>query len=489
MLDENDEAMMVEERRKRDVEFWDRARRINVDAYFELGGRKVADEDAKRRAGEQAGASADRNAEHLWIQTTKTLPPTGNRVAAQILGFKLRFYSSEVRGVGDILPANLLYLAALLIKIGFISLCDLYPHLWPWDDDMEGVHEKKKEELREKEKKSRPGGTANALMMAGALPDDMPPAPGLMSRRDAPTAKADSSQNGTDGTAAADAPKLPEPLDQKVQLLEHLLTIGALPESLYILGRYPWLPEMFPEQLFTRFHRILLRSISKVAAESQPRSVLLGECPPRRMADADQTGVPKGSVRLSELIVKRPLRWPFPDKHDVGDGNSYRFYFDEWIDNIPVCQTVDDVFTLCGTLLNVSGVNIGRSPELLTSLARIGARSLAEDQSKQNRDRWQDLLKRLLVPALSLTPTNSACVEAVWVLLEQYPHYSAFQHLRRMVRGLDISDGSYGSGLQPYQTRDLEYDEAFVAHKHIRDGTDSGKNDVRFSRCGVQGGA
>ena len=72
----------------------------------------------------------------------------------------------------DVLPANLIYLTALLIKIGFISLRDLYPHLWPLDEDMPAVREAKRKELEEKERQSRPGGATNALLMAGSLSGD-----------------------------------------------------------------------------------------------------------------------------------------------------------------------------------------------------------------------------------------------------------------------------------------------------------------------------
>jgi len=417
--DVEDEEALAEQRRQRDAEFWDTARRIHMDAFFQLGGREVAEDETLRAAEAELESSSHDDADRQWIVTTKTLPPPGNRVAAQILGFKLRLYSAPFRGREDVLPANLLYLAALLIKIGFISLNDLYPHLWPADEGMATLRQKRKAELGEKEKKSRTGGAANALMMAGALPDDMPSLSGA-SRRDAAMAKTDASQSKTSLGASQKAPEVPEPLEQKVQLLEQLLGVGAIPESLYILGQFPWIPEMYPTTIIPRIHRIILHSISKLAKESQPTPTL-SDCISRKIADTDQSGVSKGSVKQSEPPRPRSLRWPWPDRADHGDGIVYRFYFEEWADNIPVCQNVDDLFTLCGTFMNVSGVNIGKEPELLLALTRIGAQSLGQDPSKHNRDRWQDLLKRLLVPALSLVETNPSCVDAVWALLKRYP--------------------------------------------------------------------
>ena len=418
---EEDEAKNSRLKQERDVAFWDRAREIHLAAYFELGGRRVTDrhlqqsQDVNGHGSE--GALAD--AEQAWIRETKTLPALGNRVAAQLLGFKLRFYNSDLRDEADVLPANLLYLAALLIKIGFLSLTDLYPHLSPADGDMERVREAEGAKLLEAEREAR-GGQMNALLMAGVLPqgDDDNPMASSTTRRELPK-KSDTEQKKA-AADEADKKKLPEPLEQKVALLTQLLTIGAIPESLFILGRFPWIPEVFPDVL-DRIHRILHVSLEKVYNDSRPSSVDSAELPTKNIPDVDQAGMPKGSVRLSRLPGKKVWRWPFPDKYDTNENQNYRYYWDEWADNVPVCQTVDDVFTLCGTFLNLSGVNIGKDESLLTKLAGIGAKSLAVDKSDANRARWQDLVRRLLLPALSHTKANAAAVSAVWELVKQYP--------------------------------------------------------------------
>ena len=413
---DEDEELSKQQRVVRDTAFWQRARKVGLDAFFELGGRQSVDTESKTRLFDGRDGNAELDADRQWIEGTGTFPPSGNRVAAQLLGFKLRFYASLARDNDDVLPANLIYLTALLIKIGFISLRDLYTHLWPLDEDMEEVREKKMKEIQEKEKLNRSGGGANALMTAGALPDDTLPNQG---RTRETAAKVDPATKPAD---KEDKDKLDEPGDQKVLLLINLLTIGALPEALFILGRFPWLPEAYPE-LFELIHRILNYMIKDIynmvgPLSSPPPSP---ECSNKHLPDYDQNGVPKGQVRLAQLPSRKQLRWPFPDKHDTNENLSYRFYWDEWADNVPVCQTVDDVFTLCGTLLNYSGVNIGRDPFLLSRLARIGAKSLAEDHSHLNLNRWQDLLKRLLVPALSLTKSNTSVVNEVYDMLRFYP--------------------------------------------------------------------
>ncbi|KAK0757298.1 hypothetical protein N5P37_010017 [Trichoderma harzianum] len=418
---EEDEETNAQLRLARDTEFWARAREVHLAAFFELGGRgtsNLASYRPKLTNGNASESAAD--IEQQWMEQTMTLPPPGNKVAAQLLGFKLLFYNSELRDKTDVLPANLLYLAALLIKVGFISLTDLYPHLSPPDENMERVREEQTKLIEEEEKASR-GGPMNALLMAGVLPqgDDDNPIQSNAPRRE-PLKKAEPEQKQSAADATEDKKNLPEPLEQKVRLLIQLLTIGAIPESLFILGKFPWIPEVFPEVL-SRIHRVLHVSMEKVFNDSRPKPFGGADCPTKEIFSADQTGVAKGSVRLVRLPVKKIWRWPFPDKWDTSESQNYRFYWDEWADNIPVCQTVDDIFTLCNTFLNISGVNIGKDDTLLSKLASIGAKSLTEDTSESNYARWHDLLRRLLVPALSHTKANVSVVNAVWELLRRYP--------------------------------------------------------------------
>ena len=126
-------------REQRDRKFWQRVgelgERSGIQAYFELGARRITannrqpDHTTPVEGAKLSKQQAARKWADEWVAETKTLPPPSNDVAAQLLGFKLRFYASDARDPSDFLPDNLVHLAALLIKIGFISILDLYPHL------------------------------------------------------------------------------------------------------------------------------------------------------------------------------------------------------------------------------------------------------------------------------------------------------------------------------------------------------------------------
>ena len=434
-----EKAELALARDERDKQFWRRAKDIGMAAFFELVGRKLEESVSEKlrmieeyKAAYKTGGALETvpqtEIDRRWVEATGTLPPKGNYMAAQILGFKLRFYSSSARSPGDALPVNLLYLAALLIKIGFISLVDLYPHLWPADEAMENVRVEKMKEKAEREKTNRPGGGAlNALASAGALPDDMPSIPtGRMRESDRLREAEDSRKTPSapdvvvDTAAEVDVEDgLPEPADQKVQLLKSLLCIGALPEALYILGRFPWLPDAFTE-LPEYIHRILHHSLSKIYEPLRPLQDHSALREPQRSLDPDQTSTIRGTLKYVDSPPRKTLRWAQLDKEDTNEGIDYRFYWDDWADMVPVCQSVDDVFVLCQTLLNYTGVKIGQDPLLLMKLTRIGKSSLTTDTSEMNKNRWFDLLKRLIVPSLSITKSNPGVVNEVYELLKCY---------------------------------------------------------------------
>lgn len=416
---DEERAEIMKSNEQRDREFWDRVRQIGIRAFFEIGRKPVSEEERKQALPEASGFSGEEDATRKWIEETGTLPGKGNRVAAQLLGFKLRFYSSKARDKSDTLPDNLIYLAALLIKVGFISLRDLYAHLWRPDDSMDVLKDEKMKEKADREKAARPGGGMNALLMAGALPDDTMPMPRM---RDVDTRSATPAKDqDTEKSAAAKAEEeLPEPSDQKVLLLKSLLVIGAVPESLYILSKFPWLIDTYPE-LPEFIHRLLHHCLSKVYSSFPPVSSVDETHSQSHIPNHDQSGMAKGQVRLGQRAPRRVLRWALLDKEDTNDGTDYRFYWDDWADNVPVCQSVDDVFALCASLLNVSGHKIGQDSTLLVKLARIGKDSLANDDSPENKARWRDLCKRLLVPSISLTKANPGVVNEIFELISFFP--------------------------------------------------------------------
>ena len=405
-LTDEDRQRLDTLKEERDIEFWNRVREVGIQAFFELGDRRVV--------GSEDGENSAPNADVEWIRATKTLPPQGNRMAAQLLGFKLQYYASDIREDAPF-PENLIWLAALLIHIGFISLRDLYPHLHPDDDGMETYKQKLAKEKEERDMKKRPGGGVNALMLAGALTDDTMPVPRRLEPELRPSPKPESAATPK---PEDQEPALPEAENQKVMLLKSLLLVGAIPDALFMLGRFPWLVDLCPD-LTKYIHRIADHCISAVYEPLRPlpdRNSLRQERP----VAVEQAGLPKGQLGVRMPEIRRIKKWGRLDSFDSTKDADFKFYWEDWTDSVPTCRTVDDVFALCSSFVNISGVRIGEDLELVTKLARIGRHSLDEDGSQANQDRWIDLCKRLLVPSLSFAENNPALVNEVWELLGSF---------------------------------------------------------------------
>ncbi|KAF2999211.1 THO complex subunit 2 [Curvularia kusanoi] len=425
---EEERLEQVHFREQRDRKFWDRVGQLEasrkgkgIEAFFELGARRITtnnrprDEKIHAEGAVLSDQQAARKWADDWMSQTGTLPPSGNDTAAQLLGFKLQFYASDARDASDFLPDNLIHLAALLIKVGFISLLDLYPHLYPPEEEM-SAHQRRLMQAK-KEKEEKESGRENALTMS-VLTDDSVPAPPAVGRlRETEKLSRAESERGASPKPndTPDAkPALPEPADQKYQLLKSLLCIGAIPEAFFILGLHPWMLDVYPD-LLELVSRLAHHSLSKVYEEA-------------RLISPEQIPVvSKGTgARPSDFVPRRTLRWPKPDQKDAGDGVDYRFYWEDWADNVPVCQNVDDVIKLCTSLLGLVGPDCGQDTVLLTKIARIARKDFADDPSDSNRQRWIKFSTTFLCPALSFTGQNPGVVNEVWDLLKQFDTATRF---------------------------------------------------------------
>ncbi|KAF2484568.1 transcription factor/nuclear export subunit protein 2-domain-containing protein [Neohortaea acidophila] len=430
----------------RDLLFWDRVKDVGIDAFFELGMRSITNlEDVLPFLNTEVSPeydargkeiNADRrkriNENRKFMAETGTLPPPGNSDAAQLLGFKLRFYASSARNAQDTLPENLVFLAALLIKIGFISLRDLYPHLHPADEGMADEKKRLEKEKAEKEARERPGAAANALAMAGALTDDTLPTAAARALR---SEKEKSGGNTPRPDKKEDEAKeeLPPPANQKIQLLKALLLIGAIPEALYILGRFPWLVDV-DHTLPPYLHRIANRMLSKVSEMAKPLNAFQ-DTQAAKDELASLVSAADGTLLAQPRPDRKLTRWLGLDTVESSDGMTYRHYYPDWDDNIPRCQTVEDVVLLCNTFLGYLGVKIGQDAKLLTTLVRIAKYSLSGDFSEQNQALWLDLMRRLLVPALSLSKHNAGLTQEVYELLKLFPTTTRYNIYAEWYRG------------------------------------------------------
>ncbi|KAJ7667690.1 transcription factor/nuclear export subunit protein 2-domain-containing protein [Mycena polygramma] len=329
------------------------------------------------------------------------------RVMAQVVGFKFAYYQSA--DVTELTPKNLYMTAAILIREGFITLEELYPHLSPSDDDMDQVN---KDYLADVQTRIS-GAKISALALAAPLTQEGGSLPG----------PAKSKALASDLKKAAEPKKVP---NQKVGLLTALLAVGALKPAFAIMSKFPWLVNAHPE-IADLMLRVLKLSISPlydsllVNKERNPSFNV-----PR--ARYGTTGVSYPSPRKPSLTLWAPT----PPSTSTLD---FVFFFPQWVERVPICSSLDDLVDVIEPLVAFIGVHISRDPLFLTKFLRLGRTHLQTtvptdattkraigDPNPNDPIRifWFRILRKYLLPALTLVRGNAVCTVEIWNIIRQY---------------------------------------------------------------------
>lgn len=165
-------------------------------------------------------------------------------------------------------------------------------------------------------------------------------------------------------------------MSQKASLLHALLAVGGLPSAIQLLSLHPQISAPHPS-ISEGIHRILHVSIQPIYAPFSParhfdKRIVDGLESQKKRAAATRTAT--GNVEWLDDLERKSVRGynPFP-KQEFAD-RIVRFFLDNdlWADDIPICQTVDDFYSIAFNLLRFSGPRLGNDVSLLVKLARIG---------------------------------------------------------------------------------------------------------------------
>ncbi|KAJ7283481.1 transcription factor/nuclear export subunit protein 2-domain-containing protein [Mycena rebaudengoi] len=317
------------------------------------------------------------------------------RVMAQVVGFKFAYYQSP--DVSEPTPKNLYLTAAILIREGFITLEDLYPHVSPNDIEMDQVN---KDYLADVQARIV-GAKVSALALAAPLSQDSPAALPVKSKA-APVEQ-----------KKTVAPK--QPPNQKVGLLTALLAVGALTPAIAIMSKFPLLVNAHPEiaDLMLRVLKLSISPLYESLLVTKERNPSFAK--PR--ARYGNTGPP--STNTVDFV----------------------FFFPEWVERVPICSSLDDlvdviealdrlyrgshlagsvvldqVFTTRSFALANHGNNIYLVPTDPTTKKAIGE----ADPEHPIRVAWFQILRKYLLPALTLIRGNAVCTVEIWNIIRQY---------------------------------------------------------------------
>ncbi|PIL37228.1 hypothetical protein GSI_00921 [Ganoderma sinense ZZ0214-1] len=327
------------------------------------------------------------------------------RVLAQVLGFKFTYYQSP--DVTEKTPQNLYLMAAILIREGFLSLEDLYSHIGPADESMGDLH---KAYLANVE--TRIAG-AKVSQLAMAAPLESGGSSNTKARPAAPEGKKEEE-------VEKEAP------NQKLGLLNALLSVGALRPAISILSRFPWMVDAYPE-LADLMIRVLKHSIVPLFDTIAPQKDKTASfVKPRARYGA--TGLVPPPERRPQLTLVAPTP---PSTSTV----EFVFFFPDWAKRIPMCSTYDDLIDVLEPLMRFVGLHVSRDASFLTKLLRVGRRHITntlEVDPETNKPIgtpdpthpvmvfWFKALRMYILPALPLIRGNAVCTVDAWNILHQF---------------------------------------------------------------------
>ncbi|KAK9469171.1 transcription factor/nuclear export subunit protein 2-domain-containing protein [Lipomyces arxii] len=318
----------------------------------------------------------------------------GNSVAASLLGYKLQSYTRENTPV----PENLIMLIAVLVKEGFVSLFDIYPHFSPSDEDMLEQKDKWKKDLEE----SAFMATASALALAAPLQDDLTP--------QGTTNKV----NESHPEQTQESTKNPAQL-QKSQLVSSLLAVGALWPAVLLLTKFPFLPLAFPDVadiINLLMHHIIAPFYDSVRPFTPIFTNTLDDMKmfPQEHARQIQL-VPQKPMSIRRVL--NPLR-----KSDRADA-IYRFFYDTWKSGLEQAINFDEFLQWSEVLLKFSGSQLSRDKVLFIKLCRLVNRLL---DLQEHSDILLQYFRTYLLPPVSLVEPNPSVMHEIFRILSHFDY-------------------------------------------------------------------
>lgn len=290
------------------------------------------------------------------------------------------------------------------------------------DDDFNKLKDKYRDEISDRIANAR----SNALAMAGMLMDDTEPPP----PKAASSLTIAGSASGTSSAAASQAtPIVPvDPPNVRLGLLRALLSIGAITPAYWILSNYSWICEPVPEiaDLLLRLlnHSILPyynASVSPFASKKENvEEKKASLCQPRqRYSITEKKIVPAASTAYA--ITGKPIDHP---RTQSGHWREQVYFFSEWRDRLPQCQSAEEVLEVVGPVLKIIGVHASRNREFFIHLLRIAKQETLP--SAQHRTSWEGIVRMHLIPALAISEPNPSTTHELWEILRNFPYTERF---------------------------------------------------------------
>lgn len=214
--------------------------------------------------------------------------------------------------------------------------CNSNPQTGPDEEGMKAIHTKWKSTV--------PGAGPNKLAMAAALTDEADVRP--------------TDSGAQTPVAQKDAPPT-LPVEQRIILLQALLAIGAMPEAMFLLGKYPWVAQSHPA-VADLLLRNMEYSLDPVYKANWPMPAVDGE--------TIEWAAPAPHVKGNKAVLQTTC-WPIPPDTP---NHTYQFFYPDWASHLSTWSTYEDLYQNAFPWMQLVRGLGARNPTLMVKLCRLG---------------------------------------------------------------------------------------------------------------------
>ncbi|RKP13590.1 transcription factor/nuclear export subunit protein 2-domain-containing protein [Piptocephalis cylindrospora] len=305
-------------------------------------------------------------------------------------------------------PSSLIFVAAILIRRGHLSLASLFPYLSTKEGERDEVTDGVNTHLAYM-KRTLLSAEHNALASAKPLVDDS--ASSISTRGGTMTPSISSSDSskaafGAAGDQASDKQKKEGeestesgPPPTLARLLSALLAVGGIKDGETLMDTLPHYPFLYGDcaDAVNRFLHIMIEDVwapFRPSCCSKPPS----------------TGPQESSRRIQ------------PTSEMEAAGTDEIFFYSDWSQGIPRAQDLSQVVPLIEPWLRRIGHQLGRSAPLFIKLCRLGTKALTQqDITDEDKEAWITLARSFLFPALCMNTGLAGPAEALYDMLATQP--------------------------------------------------------------------
>ncbi|PVU85874.1 hypothetical protein BB560_006876 [Smittium megazygosporum] len=324
-------------------------------------------------------------------------------ILANHIGFKLKSYTENTQLNNNDTVNNLILATSLLVLHNIVDIAQIYPYLYPADFDFSIEIENKINDLYEPK-------TQSLSMLAMMAPLD------------------DSDDGEEKMDIELDKKKVEEvkviPVNQKILLINSLLSVGDLKSSMLMLSRFPKIVSAFPEiaKYITRFLLQVIEPTYNIIINSNKNTL--------NTENQLQSIVNRDLSNIQRLISTDP----FVPSYSLSSVEFTFFYDQYWKDQLPLVTEPSKISSFLLGWLQILGPHLSTCTLLLTKLIKITGyffKPSAENKTNTISQDWLYILKEYILPAVSFSDRNPAIIEELWQTIRHLPNddrYSIYSH-------------------------------------------------------------